>query len=263
MWSCIAWSACHALLERIGRSCAAAHPQPLPREKKEQEILAAGGESRPRGPASGKCAPGPPSPFEPGALPRVEVPEMSATSSTLSLETTQMIARKEGGVGWMIFNNPERRNAMSVEMREAIPVILGDFDDDPGVRAVVMTGAGDKAFVSGADISQFERSGRSADHRRLRRPGRRVGTAFAGLEKPLIAMIRDSAWWRAPHRARGRHPDRVRGRPVRGPGGAARSRLRGRRHRALMDFVGPAVASEILFSAGGLDAQPPAPCASA
>ena len=81
---------------------------------------------------------------------------MSATS-ILSLETTQMIARKEGGVGWMIFNNPERRNAMSVEMRAAIPLILGDFNDDPAVRAVVMTGAGDKAFVSGADISQFEK----------------------------------------------------------------------------------------------------------
>ena len=55
----------------------------------------------------------------------------------------------------MTFNNPERRNAVSLEMWEATKRALDGFAADPDVRVVVLTGAGDKAFVSGADISQF------------------------------------------------------------------------------------------------------------
>ena len=56
----------------------------------------------------------------------------------------------------MIFNNPERHNAVSLDMWEATSRILDDFADDDDVRVVVLTGAGGKAFVSGADISKFE-----------------------------------------------------------------------------------------------------------
>lgn len=66
-----------------------------------------------------------------------------------------MIAEKEGGVGWMTFNNPERRNAIPFEMRLAIILILDDFDADDAIRVIVMKGAGEAAFVSGSDISQF------------------------------------------------------------------------------------------------------------
>src|SRR3989449_6514017 len=72
------------------------------------------------------------------------------------LMTERIIAKKEGAVGWLIFNNPERRNAVSVDMWEAIPSVLAKFESDQEVRVVVFAGAGDKAFVSGADISQFE-----------------------------------------------------------------------------------------------------------
>jgi enoyl-CoA hydratase len=75
---------------------------------------------------------------------------------TMNAETQKLIGKKDAPIGWMIFNNPERRNAVSNEMWEAIPNVLSAFDADPDVRVVVMTGAGDKAFVSGADISQFE-----------------------------------------------------------------------------------------------------------
>jgi len=70
--------------------------------------------------------------------------------------TDKMLARKEGRVGTMIFNNPERHNAVSLEMWEAATRILEDFARDDDVRVVVVTGAGGKAFVSGADISKFE-----------------------------------------------------------------------------------------------------------
>ena len=71
--------------------------------------------------------------------------------------TTKMIAKKEGGIGWMFFNQPEKRNAVSYEMWVAIPKIIESFENDPEVRGIVLTGAGDKAFVSGADISEFEK----------------------------------------------------------------------------------------------------------
>jgi enoyl-CoA hydratase len=70
--------------------------------------------------------------------------------------TDKMLARKEGRVGTMTFNNPERHNAVSLEMWQAATRILDDFAGDENVRVVVVTGAGGKAFVSGADISKFE-----------------------------------------------------------------------------------------------------------
>ena len=109
----------------------------------------------------------------------------------MELQTDKMIARKEGGVGWMTFNNPARRNALSIEMQEAIPTILHDFRDDPEVRVVVMAGAGDKAFVSGADISEFEK--RRSDPEsiaKFNQIGERANRAYGELGKPLIAMIR-------------------------------------------------------------------------
>ena len=91
----------------------------------------------------------------------------------------------------MIFNNPERRNAVSLEMWEATERILDVFAADDEVRVVVLTGAGDKAFVSGADISQFEQRARLAGgHARLRRHHRRAFSAHLRIPKPTIAMIR-------------------------------------------------------------------------
>src|SRR4029078_1336289 len=71
-------------------------------------------------------------------------------------QTDKMLSRKEGGVGYIIFNNPERHNAVSLEMWNAASAILADFASDNAIRVVVLTGAGGKAFVSGADISKFE-----------------------------------------------------------------------------------------------------------
>ena len=71
--------------------------------------------------------------------------------------TDKLIAEKKGPVGWITFNQPEKRNAVSVDMWEAIPQVLQRFADDNEVRVIALKGAGDKAFVSGADISQFEK----------------------------------------------------------------------------------------------------------
>jgi enoyl-CoA hydratase len=108
------------------------------------------------------------------------------------LELTQrIIARKEGAVGWLIFNNPERRNAVSVDMWEAIPRVLADYESDPRIRVIVLAGAGDKAFVSGADISQFEKERASEDAvQRYEELAERAQATLQGCDKPVIAMIR-------------------------------------------------------------------------
>ena len=111
--------------------------------------------------------------------------------NTIELETEKMLAWSEDGIGWMVFNNPERLNAMGVEMNAAIPTILHTFRDDPDVRVVVMKGAGQRAFVSGADISEFE--SRRSDPETIKQYdeiGAAAGRAYGELDKPLIAMIR-------------------------------------------------------------------------
>ena len=105
--------------------------------------------------------------------------------------TERILARRDGAVGWLVFNNPERRNAVSLEMWQAIARVLADFEADPGVRAIVLTGAGDKAFASGADISQFEKQ--RADAEGVQRYEQISGAAMQRLkelDKPTLAMIR-------------------------------------------------------------------------
>jgi enoyl-CoA hydratase len=106
-------------------------------------------------------------------------------------ETDKMLSRKEGGVGIVTFNNPERHNAVSLDMWERTATILDDFASDNDIRAVVLTGAGGKAFVSGADISKFasERSTMEA----VQAYNVKSDAAYAGIAnfpKPTIAMIR-------------------------------------------------------------------------
>jgi enoyl-CoA hydratase len=97
---------------------------------------------------------------------------------------------REGPLAWLVFDHPERRNAISAEMWQAIPGAAAELEADPEVRVVVMRGAGDVAFVSGADISEFERSrtGASASADYERTTGRAF-EALAGLSKPLLAMV--------------------------------------------------------------------------
>lgn len=106
------------------------------------------------------------------------------------LGTQRMMARKEGSTGWMLFNNPARHNAVSLEMWEAMPRILADFEADDAIRCIILGGAGGKAFVSGADISEFaeKRSSREtiATYNAV---AERASNALAACRKPTIAMI--------------------------------------------------------------------------
>ena len=108
----------------------------------------------------------------------------------VQLKTERMLARSEGGVGWMIFNHPARHNALSLEMWQGIADILEAFALDEEVRVVLMRGAGGKAFVSGADISEFEaQRGNARQKERYDGVAGRANRALAAFPKPLLALI--------------------------------------------------------------------------
>jgi enoyl-CoA hydratase/carnithine racemase len=110
---------------------------------------------------------------------------------TLDLETDKMLAHVDEGVGWITFNQPEKRNAVSYAMWQAIPQIIEDFNSSEDVRVVVMSGAGDRAFVSGADISEFEKLRNTPEQIEIYDAATSASNkALRSLDKPLIAMIR-------------------------------------------------------------------------
>lgn len=109
----------------------------------------------------------------------------------MELNTTKMMADVDDGIGWVTFNNPERRNAISLAMWEGLATILEAFQQDDEVRVVVMKGAGDKAFVSGADISEFDsKRGNAEQKKEYGKVAADANRWLARLDKPLIAMIR-------------------------------------------------------------------------
>lgn len=105
-------------------------------------------------------------------------------------QTDKMLSRREGAVGYIIFNNPQRHNAVSLDMWETTARMLDEFAADNAIRVVVLTGAGGKAFVSGADISKFadERATKEAIERYNVAVDKLYGTIHA-FPKPTIAMI--------------------------------------------------------------------------
>lgn len=106
-------------------------------------------------------------------------------------KTDKMIAEKDGAIGWITFNNPARRNAVSMAMWEALGDIVADYAADDSIRVIVLKGAGDKAFVSGADISEFEEKRSTPEAiEAYHANSARGNQALRHVGKPTIAMIR-------------------------------------------------------------------------
>jgi enoyl-CoA hydratase len=104
--------------------------------------------------------------------------------------TDKMIAEKDGPIGWIVFNNPARRNAVSLAMWEALSGIVQAYESDDAVRVIVLKGAGGKAFVSGADISEIEERRSSAqDVQRYHDVSEQATSRLQAVGKPTIAMI--------------------------------------------------------------------------
>lgn len=108
----------------------------------------------------------------------------------IALQTDKILARVDDGIGWLSFNNPARRNAVSLEMWQGLGDALEAFEADPAVRVVVLKGEGGKAFAAGADISEFET--RRADAEQKKQYGEIASRGQQGLvrlTKPLVAMV--------------------------------------------------------------------------
>jgi enoyl-CoA hydratase/carnithine racemase len=114
----------------------------------------------------------------------------ASNSSEVSHADGKILKSVDDGVGVVTFNNPEKRNAMSLDMWEGLGRALTELRDDAKVRVVILTGAGDKAFMSGADISQFEKTRHNAKaSEEYSRRSEAQRALLANYPKPTIACI--------------------------------------------------------------------------
>ena len=120
-------------------------------------------------------------------MPMLDVPK----SAEKSHADGKILQSSTDGIGVITFNSPEKRNAMSLEMWEGFGNALIELRDDPGTRVVILRGAGDKAFVSGADISQFEKTRHNAEaSEEYSKRSAAQRALLADFPKPVIASIR-------------------------------------------------------------------------
>ena len=102
----------------------------------------------------------------------------------------RILTEAEGIIGWLTFNQPERLNAVRRDMWDAIPTAVAALVADPGVRCIVLRGAGERAFISGADIAEFEvRRNDAASNREFTGAVSAATAALLSAPLPVIAMI--------------------------------------------------------------------------
>ena len=105
--------------------------------------------------------------------------------------TSKMLMERDGAIGRIIFNNPARHNAVSLDMWQAVAQIMEDYENDDAIRVIVLSGAGGKAFVSGADISEFKEKRATAEAAEAyAKTSENARLALQNTLKPTIAMIR-------------------------------------------------------------------------
>jgi enoyl-CoA hydratase/carnithine racemase len=176
---------------------------------------------------------------------------------TVETSTEKLLAHKEGAIGWITFNNPARHNAVSMSMWESVPRALAMFEDDPDIRVVILKGAGEKAFISGADISEFKEKRASKEaSEAYNAAGDAAHQALQEFSKPTIAMIRGYCIGGGCAVAidcdiRIAAEDSVYAIPA----GRLGLGYRYEGIRRLIDVVGPSFASEIFFTARKFNAQ--------
>ena len=180
----------------------------------------------------------------------------SANDESGTTERVQGVARGQPTLH-IRFNNPAKHNALSVDMWEAVPPLLAQAATDDSVRMVVFSGEGDKSFVSGADISQFEdmRAAQEAV-KHVRGDGRSraawASTTSASRPSPASAATASAAASTSRSAATSASP-----RPIRSSAIPAARLGLGYRYSAmknLIDLVGPGAAKDIFFTARRIDA---------
>ena len=98
-----------------------------------------------------------------------------------------LLLEKQDRVAVITINRPDKRNALNIKTREEGAALLDELRNDDSIRVVIFTGAGDKAFIAGADIAEFE--GRTSITQRDVMMSRSLFTAIDSFPKPIIAMI--------------------------------------------------------------------------
>ncbi len=101
----------------------------------------------------------------------------------------QIRVKRDGPLAEIVFDHPERRNAITADMWRTLPKVAHELDADESVRVVVLRGEGEVAFVSGADISQFEEQRSGEDARRYDIENSSAFDALSSIGKPVIASI--------------------------------------------------------------------------
>lgn len=171
--------------------------------------------------------------------------------------TDKLIATKEHGIGWITFNNPARHNAVSLEMWQALTSTLEAYAIDPEVRVIILKGAGEKAFVAGADISQFKEKRSSPEAvEEYNTTADLAAHTLQSSPKPTIAMVRGYCIGGGTGIAVG-CDIRIASEDARFGVPAAKLGL-GYRFpgiKRLADVVGPAFTAEIFFTARQFSAQ--------
>ena len=169
----------------------------------------------------------------------------------------ELLVERSGQIATVVFNRPHLRNAFNLGMWRALPGIVEELGRDPGVRAIVFRGAGEAAFASGADISEFRENRK--DRASAEAYNACTAAAVHALEacpKPTVAMIYGYCMGGAVATAMACD---LRFSADTGKFGIPAGRL-GIIYglhavKRLVSLVGPAVAKDILFSARLLDAQ--------
>jgi enoyl-CoA hydratase/carnithine racemase len=168
-----------------------------------------------------------------------------------SLNTDKILGAKKNGVGTLTFNYPEKHNAMSPEMAQAAAGVIADFTNDPDVRVIVLRGAGTKAFVSGGDISKYEKNRATPEQiEAYNKMSSGFRDALTNTPKPTIAMIR--GWCLGGGLAIALRCDmRICSEDAQFSVPAARLSIgyAAESLGQLIELVGPSVAKEILFTA--------------
>jgi enoyl-CoA hydratase len=105
--------------------------------------------------------------------------------------TSKLIVENRGSTGYLVLNAPARRNALSLDMWQAIPPVIERFAQDTHIRSIVITGAGEEAFAAGADISEFDNHRATADSAKAYDTATQAAlVSIIRCDKPVIAAIK-------------------------------------------------------------------------
>src|SRR4051812_23161326 len=111
----------------------------------------------------------------------------------MSNETPELLYSTDGPLAYVTFNRPEARNAMTWAMYDRLYEVCGEIEADPDVRVVIFQGTGDRAFVAGTDISQFQSFSEAKHALDYEERIERILSRLESLTRPTIALIRGYA----------------------------------------------------------------------